>query len=86
MLSYEVTIQLDDLSLANALEDYMRTHVPAVLATGCFIDAHFERRRAISIATSPSMRRVCARISSSTFRAVCASRAASGLRSFELRE
>ena len=43
MLSYEVTIQLDDLSRANALEEYMRTHVPEVLATGWFIDAHFER-------------------------------------------
>lgn len=43
MVSYEVTIQLDDVSLAAALEEYMRTHVPEVLATGCFLDAHFER-------------------------------------------
>jgi Domain of unknown function (DUF4286) len=38
-----VTIQLDDLSLAAALEEYMRAHVPEVFATGCFTDAHFEK-------------------------------------------
>ena len=44
MLSYEVTIQLDDPSLANALESYMRGgHVAEVLATGCFLDGHFEQ-------------------------------------------
>jgi hypothetical protein len=44
MLSYEVTIQLDDPSLANALESYMHGgHVAAVLATGCFLDGHFEQ-------------------------------------------
>lgn len=44
MLSYEVTIQLDDLSLANALESYMRDgHLAEVLATGCFLDGHFEQ-------------------------------------------
>jgi hypothetical protein len=44
MLSYEVTIQLDDAALANALESYMRGgHVTAVLATDCFLDAHFEQ-------------------------------------------
>lgn len=44
MLSYEVTIQLDDLSLANALESYMRGgHVAEVLATGCFLDGRFEQ-------------------------------------------
>jgi hypothetical protein len=44
MLSYEVTIQLDDASLADALERYMReTHLADVFATRCFIDAHFER-------------------------------------------
>lgn len=43
MLSYEVTIQLDDLSLADALERYMRDkHLAEVFATGCFLDAHFE--------------------------------------------
>ena len=43
MLSYEVIIQLDDVSLAEALEAYMRGgHVVEVLATGCFLDAHFE--------------------------------------------
>lgn len=44
MLSYEVTIQLEDPSLAAALETYMRDkHVGEVFATGCFIDAHFEQ-------------------------------------------
>lgn len=44
MLSYEVTIQLDDPSLANALESYMRDgHLAEVLATGCFLDGHFEQ-------------------------------------------
>ena len=44
MLSYEVTIQLDDTSLAEALETYMRDkHVGEVYATGCFLDASFEQ-------------------------------------------
>jgi Domain of unknown function (DUF4286) len=44
MLSYEVTIRLDDPTLAAALEAYMTgTHVPEVFATGCFLDARFER-------------------------------------------
>jgi len=44
MLSYEVTIQLDDPSLAPALESYMRDkHVGEVFATGCFLHAHFEQ-------------------------------------------
>ena len=44
MLSYEVTIRLDDPTLAEALESYMvGKHVPEVFATGCFLDAHFER-------------------------------------------
>lgn len=43
MVSYEVTIHLDDLSLADALERYMRdSHLAEVVATGCFLDAHFE--------------------------------------------
>lgn len=43
MLSYEVTIELDDLSLGDALERYMRDkHLAEVFATGCFLDAHFE--------------------------------------------
>jgi hypothetical protein len=43
MLSYEVTIQLEDASLADAMEAYMPRHVGEVFATGCFLDAHFER-------------------------------------------
>lgn len=44
MLSYEVTIRVDDPALAQSLEAYMTaTHVPEVFATGCFLDAHFER-------------------------------------------
>ena len=44
MLSYEVTIHLDDSSLAGTLESYMCTrHLGEVFATGCFLDAHFEQ-------------------------------------------
>jgi len=44
MLSYEVTIRLDDPSNGAALEKYMcEKHVPEVFATGCFLDAHFEK-------------------------------------------
>lgn len=47
MVSYEVTIHLDDLSLADALERYMRDkHLAEVFATGCFLDAHFETTEA----------------------------------------
>jgi hypothetical protein len=47
MLSYEVTIHLDDVGLAAALEAYMvDKHVGEVFTTGCFIDAHFERTEA----------------------------------------
>ena len=47
MLSYEVTIQLEDASLAEALETYMRDkHVAEVVATGCFLDGRFERSEA----------------------------------------
>lgn len=43
-LSYEVTIELEDLSLADALEAYMRgKHVAEVVATGCFLDGRFEQ-------------------------------------------
>jgi hypothetical protein len=44
MLSYEVTLHVEDPSLAGALEAYMRDkHVAEVFATGCFLDAHFEQ-------------------------------------------
>lgn len=44
MLSYEVTLQLEDGSLAGALETYMTgRHIAEVFATGCFLDAHFEQ-------------------------------------------
>jgi hypothetical protein len=44
MLSYEVTIELEDASLADALERYMvEKHVAEVLATGCFAAGRFER-------------------------------------------
>ena len=43
-ISYEVTIRLDDPSLANAFEQYMTSkHVPEVFATGCFLDGRFEK-------------------------------------------
>jgi len=44
VLSYEVTIHLDDPTIAEALERYMRDkHLGEVFATGCFLEAHFER-------------------------------------------
>lgn len=44
MLSYEVTIELEEPSLAGALERYMcDKHLAEVFSTGCFLDAHFER-------------------------------------------
>lgn len=43
MLSYEVTIELEDASRAGAIETYIPQHVAEVFATGCFLDAHFER-------------------------------------------
>lgn len=43
MLSYEVTVHLDDLSLARALERYMTAHVAEVVAAGGFVDGRFER-------------------------------------------
>lgn len=44
MLSFEVTIVLENSALAGPLEDYMRDkHVAEVFATGCFLDAHFEQ-------------------------------------------
>jgi hypothetical protein len=44
MISYEVTLTLDDPSLAGAFNTYMREkHVGEVFATGCFVDAHFEQ-------------------------------------------
>ena len=44
MLSYEVTIHVEDPSLAPALRQYMTgTHVAEVLATGCFVDGRFEQ-------------------------------------------
>lgn len=47
MLSYEVTIHLEDSALAPALERYMTTrHVAEVVATGCFREGRFERDEA----------------------------------------
>lgn len=44
MLSYEVTIHVEDPSLAEALERYMSDkHLGEVFATGCFRDAQFEQ-------------------------------------------
>lgn len=44
MLSYDVTLHLEDTSLAGALESYMSgRHIGEVFATGCFVDAHFEQ-------------------------------------------
>lgn len=44
MLSYEVTIQVEDPSLTDALERYMvERHLGEVFATGCFREARFEQ-------------------------------------------
>ena len=44
MISYEVTIRLDDPALGPALEAYMHDkHLAEVFATGCFLDARFEK-------------------------------------------
>jgi hypothetical protein len=43
VLSYEVTLRLEDPSLREAFEAYMPGHVADVFATGCFVEAHFER-------------------------------------------
>ena len=43
-VAYEVRVSLDP-SQGVAFEEFMRGHhVPAVLASGCFTGAHFERR------------------------------------------
>lgn len=43
MITYEVTAVVDS-RLADAYEAFMReTHIPEVLATGCFVGAVFER-------------------------------------------
>ena len=44
MMSYEVTMVLEDESLAAALEMYMlEKHLDDVLASGCFVEGRFER-------------------------------------------
>lgn len=44
MISYEVTLQLEDPALAEALVEYMTgKHVAEVFATGLFLDARFEQ-------------------------------------------
>lgn len=43
MISYEVTVEVDD-GLLEAFIDFMRSqHIPRVLATGCFTLAEFDR-------------------------------------------
>lgn len=42
-MRYEVRVEVDP-SMASAIEAYMRTtHIPAIMATGCFQRAHFDR-------------------------------------------
>jgi hypothetical protein len=44
MLSYEVTIHVEEASLTDAIERYMvEKHIGDVFATGCFLDAQFEQ-------------------------------------------
>ena len=43
MIAYEVTVEVDD-GLIEPYTEFMRTrHIPAVLATGCFTLAEFDR-------------------------------------------
>lgn len=42
-MRYEVRLEVDP-SMAGAVEEYMRlTHIPEIMATGCFVRAHFDR-------------------------------------------
>jgi len=42
-MRYEVRLEADP-SMAPAIEAYMRgTHIPEIMATGCFLRAHFDR-------------------------------------------
>ncbi|HEU4697687.1 MAG TPA: DUF4286 family protein [Gemmatimonadales bacterium] len=44
MVTYEVTLDVDP-AVAAAVERYMRaTHIPEILATGCFAEIRFERQ------------------------------------------
>jgi hypothetical protein len=42
MLTYEITAEVEP-ELAQRYESYMRGHIPALLATGCFQAASFNR-------------------------------------------
>lgn len=43
MIRYEVRLEVDP-SVAGAVEEYMRaSHIPAIMATGHFTRAHFDR-------------------------------------------
>ena len=51
MMLYEVTLDVEP-ALADALETYMRrTHIPEILATGCFYAARFDRASATRFRT-----------------------------------
>ena len=42
-MRYEVRLEVDP-SMAGTVEEYMRqTHIPEIMATGCFVRAHFDR-------------------------------------------
>lgn len=56
MISYEVTVTVDP-PLEASFDDYMtKTHIPEVMATGCFVTAQYYaadgRRRTIYLAPS----------------------------------
>jgi len=43
MIRYEVRLEVDP-ALASAVEEYMTTrHIAEIMATGCFVGAHFDR-------------------------------------------
>ena len=43
MIAYEVTVEVDDGLLESYMSFMRGTHIPAVLATGCFRVAEFDR-------------------------------------------
>jgi len=86
VLSYEVTIYVENPSLASALEAYMcDQHIADVFATGCFLDAHFEKsatdvyRSRYTVASQEDLDRYIA-VHAERMRADFAERFPSGLR------
>lgn len=53
MIRYEVTLEVSDPTLVDAVERYMRdTHIPQIHRTGCFRRIRFERATAARFRTT----------------------------------